>query len=72
MEKIKYKLTFAENGIIIKPEESAVLIYEEESDGSNPRGCKALGEEIYYYLHELMLQGDSYKYDIEISITPLK
>ena len=71
MEKIEYTLTFADNGIIITPEDAASSVYEEDDKGINPKACKAIGEEIYYYLREDMMNGSHYRYKITINIEPL-
>lgn len=73
-EILKYKLTFAENGAILEPSDGAALVYEEDSEDSskNSKMCLAIGEEIYYFLYERMMNSAYYKYDIEIKITPIK
>ncbi len=72
MEKIEYTLTFADNGVVITPEDAACSVYEEEDKGNNPKACKAIGEEIYSYLLEDMINGPHYRYKVTINIKPLK
>lgn len=73
-EILKYKLTFAENGAILEPSDGAALVYEEDNEDSskNSKMCLVIGEEIYYFLYEKMMNSEYYKYDIEIKITPIK
>lgn len=70
METIKYKVIYADNGIIQESDDS-IFIYEDDGT-SNPKACKALGEDIYSCTYESMMRGDATEFNIEISITPLK
>ena len=70
METIKYKVIYADNGIIQKSDDS-LFIYEDDGT-SNPKACKALGEDVYSCTYESMMRGEATEFEIEISITPLK
>lgn len=70
METIKYKVIYADNGVIQKSDDS-IFIYEDDGT-SNLKACKALGEDVYSYTYESMMNGEATEFEIEISITPLK
>lgn len=69
METIKYKVIYADNGIIQESDDS-IFIYEDDG-ASNPKACKALGEDVYSYTYESMMRGEATEFEVEISITPL-
>jgi hypothetical protein len=70
METIKYKVIYADNGIIQESDDS-IFIYEDDGT-SNPKVCKALGEDVYSCTYESVMRGEATEFEIEISITPLK
>ena len=74
METIKYDVEFAENGVIIRPEDFACSVYEYDKDSEDysTQACKAVGEEILCYLHDTMVDGGSYKFKVTINVESLE
>ena len=74
METIKYDVEFAENGVIIRPEDFACSVYEYDKDSEDysTKACKAVGEEILCFLHDAMIDGGSYKFKVIINVESLE
>ena len=79
MERLHYKVMFADNGVIIKNTDSNILEVFEEKDNSEQYSDyteytkRALSEGIAYYIAELLLNDsddlelkDEFKINIEI------
>lgn len=79
MERLHYKVMFADNGVIIKNTDSNILEVFEEKDSSEQHSDyreytkRALSEGVAHYIADLLLDGsdnlelkDEFKINIEI------
>ena len=72
MEGFEWVIEFADNGIIIRPEDFACSVYEYDSDDYSSKANKAIGDEIIGYLHDEMMNGAYYKFKVTINFEPLE
>lgn len=74
MEKFKYTIEFADNGVIIRPEDFACSVYEYDKDSEDysTKACKAVGEEILCFLHDVMGNEGPYKFKVTIGVEYLE
>lgn len=67
---ISYEIEFAENGVILRPENAPTTVHTENEipKEGNDSFCMALGEEIYYSLLRKMEKEGTYKFELSIEV----
>lgn len=71
-KKLKCFIEFAENGVILRHDDFAAEVYENDNDDVNDGAIKAIGGHIFYTLLGIMEDSGPYKFNVNVDIECLE